>query len=270
MRKQPSSIKSANDAPYAMVEQFHWEPASGLRNFGDYLGKIIVSAVAQTHGLTLDDEVPQPRRLLAIGSILHFAQDGDVAWGSGINGKIPLERITARKLDVRAVRGPKTAGALRNLGLEVPDVFGDPALLVPHLFADRFTVDPSQDYIVIPNLHDLAMVAPSDRRVSPLWGWNRVVERIVKAKFVVASSLHGIILAEAFGVPARYVRLSETENQFKYDDYAQGTGRAELSPATSIEHALDLGAHPPIEFDAQPLLAAFPYDLWEAGDPVAG
>lgn len=263
-----SAEKVTASNPYATVELFHWEAKNGARNFGDHLSQVIVDAAALNGGYTLNDEVLGPRRLLAIGSILHFAQDGDVIWGSGINGKIALDRVTVRRLDVRAVRGPKTATILRNLGIEVPEVFGDPALLVPSFFSSRFRVTPSQDYIVIPNLHDLHLVPDSERRVSPLMGWNKVVERIVKAKFVVASSLHGIILAEAFGVPARYVRFSQTEAQFKYDDYAQGTGRSELIPAHSIEHALDLGSHPPIAFDRQALLAAFPYDLW-SNSPLA-
>ncbi len=160
--------------------------------------------------MTLDDEVKPTRRLLGIGSILHFANDGDVIWGSGINGKVASGDIPARQLDIRAVRGPKTAARLRDMGMSVPNVFGDPALLVPRLFKDRFVPTPNRDYVIVPNLHDLPLVTDQTRLVSPLWGWNRCIEEILSAKFVIASSLHGLILAEAFGVPARYLRLSET------------------------------------------------------------
>lgn len=249
-------------APYPQVDLVSWEPADGSRNFGDHLSRVIVAAVAGGHGYTLEDETSRAARMLAVGSILHFANDGDTIWGSGVNGKIPLEQITARKLDVRAVRGPKTARILRDRGIAVPDVYGDPALLIPRYFGERFKPMPTRDYVLVPNLHDLAKVKEEAHLVSPLWGWNRCIAEIMSARLVIASSLHGIIIAEAFGVPARFLRLSETEDLFKYDDYAQGTGRDTLKPARTIQEALDMGRHPPIEFDADALIRAFPVDLW--------
>jgi len=250
-------------APYHEIDVVSWHPADGSRNFGDHLSRIVVESVAREHGRTLDDEVASPRRLLAIGSSLHFARDGDTVWGCGINGKIPTERITARRLDIRAVRGPKTAAILRELGLAVPDIYGDPALLLPRYFRGRFPLTGMLDYVVVPNFHDVALIAESERKVSPKWGWNRCIAAIVSARFVVASSLHALIVAEAFGIPARQLRLSDTESQFKYDDYAQGTGRLSLTPARSIEQALEMGGEPPPCFDERSLLAAFPIELWD-------
>ena len=259
-RSAPSPEKPVS--PYPMVELVAWAPPSGARNFGDHLSHIITAAAAAERGLTFDDEVSEARRMLGIGSILHFSADGDIVWGSGVNGKIAVAEIKSTLLDIRAVRGPKTSAVLRDAGFTVPDVYGDPALLTPRFFSDRFPVAPSRDYIFVPNLNDLKVHGEEANLVSPLLGWNRCIEAICSAKLVIASSLHGIILAEAFGVPARYVRLSEIEARFKYDDYAQGTGRAELTPASSIQEALDMGGHPPIQFDADALIAAFPYDLW--------
>ena len=251
---------------YPHVELVSWMPKDGSRNFGDHLSSIVVSAMLARRHLSLEDQVVRRTRLLAIGSVMHFAKNGDTVWGSGVNGKMPLDLLTARDLDFRSVRGPKSAALLRERGHIVPDIFGDPALLVPKLFGQRFAPNPKQDWIFVPNLHDIAGVTDDIPFVSPLLGWNHCISRILEAKFVVASSLHGIIIAEAFGIPARFVRLSETESPFKYDDYAQGTGRAELTPAPSIQAALDMGGHPPIQFDADALMAAFPYDLWDQAD----
>jgi pyruvyltransferase len=257
-----ADIQPVHAAPYAEVELFSWAPADGRRNFGDHLSKVIAYAVALENGLSFEDEVSRPRRMLAIGSIAHFANNDDVLWGTGVNGKIDFENITASRLDVRAVRGPKTAGVLQNRGISVPRIFGDPGLLVPRYFASRFPVTKTRPFIIVPNLHDLPLVSGRPETVSPLKGWNRVVREITSAEFVVSSSLHGIVIAEAFGIPARYVRLSETEDRFKYDDYALGTGRAELLPASTIDQALDMGPHDKINFDADALVAAFPIDLW--------
>jgi pyruvyltransferase len=130
------------------------------------------------------------------------------------------------------------------------------------LFPDRFTRQSTRPVLFVPNLHDAAGTDSPFPTVSPLRGWNRVVEEIVSSDFVIASSLHGLIVAEAYGIPARYIRLSETESLFKYEDYALGSGRPGFDYATSFDEAVEMGGMAPISFDTQALLSAFPYDLW--------
>lgn len=249
--------------PYPHTGLFHWQPKDGRVNFGDHLSKIIVQNLISSRGLSLDDEVRSFNTLLGIGSILHFAKDGDIIWGSGINGKMPEDSFRAKKLDIRAVRGPLTADFLKKRGHNVPEVYGDPGLLTKHLFAGRFTPTAEQDYVFVPNLHDLPLVAGQDYVVSPLQGWNKVVSDIMKAKLVLASSLHGLVIAEAFGIPARYVRLTQEEGLFKYQDYFYGTGRDDFTYATSIEQGLDMGGMKSFSYDPKPLIDAFPWELWD-------
>ena len=40
-----------------------------------------------------------------------------------------------------------------------------------------------------------------------------------KAKLVISSSLHGIILAETYGIPAILLMDKVTNNMFKYNNY---------------------------------------------------
>lgn len=251
--------------PYPHVDLFHWSPGDGRINFGDRLADILCRQILARRGYSLDDQVTRQARLLAIGSILHFSTNDDHIWGSGWNGKIPEKEFRSRNLTVHAVRGPLTAEFLSKRGIHVPEVYGDPALLIPHLFNDRFQISAETDYVFVPNLHDLAVVQHQANIVSPLWGWNLVIESILKAKLVLASSLHGLIIAEAFGIPARYVRLSQTEDLFKYKDYYFGSGRteAEFGFANSIAEGLEMGGDQAIRYNHLPLLEAFPYQLWQ-------
>jgi pyruvyltransferase len=265
IKKLISHLRHREQEPrnsYPQVQVFYWQPANGTQNFGDLLSRVIIEKLLSQSHLTLEDEVKQEKRLLGVGSILHFARNGDHVWGSGVNGKIPVELFTARSLAIHAVRGPQTRAFLTERGFSVPEIYGDPALLLPTLFPERFVVDPQRDYIVIPNLHDLTLVQDDPHVVSPMIGWNRVVEEIVKAKMVVSSSLHGLIIADAYNIPARYVRLSETENLFKYHDYYYGTGRSDFTYATSVDEALDMGSMPTLSYDPVPLMESFPYTLW--------
>jgi pyruvyltransferase len=81
-----------------------WVPVGRrINNFGDLLGPLVVERVLAQRRLT-----GHPGRrdctLFSIGSVLHNAQDGDVVWGAGINGKMPLDLYAFDSLDVRAVR----------------------------------------------------------------------------------------------------------------------------------------------------------------------
>lgn len=254
--------------PYPTAELFVWRPANGNINFGDFLSRIIVELMLARKGYTLGDETAEPRQMLAIGSVMHFARDGAVVWGSGVNGKIPEQAHKFADLDVRAVRGPLTRGFLTARGIAVPEVYGDPALLLPLLAPDRFEPEQSNGVGFVPNLNDLAQL--KDRGidqdvtvVSPLAGWNQCVKAILSHELVLASSLHGIIVAEAYGIPARYVRLTETENLFKYRDYYEGTGRPDFTFARSVAEGIEMGGARPPVFDPAPLMAAFPFDLWD-------
>lgn len=260
--KSHSRRADENSHKFPQVQTFEWRPTGGGVNFGDHLGTVIVNRILSSAGLTPGEETGRSATLFSVGSVLHFAKTGDVVWGAGVNGKVDPAAHTFRDLDVRAVRGPKTAEFLRLRRVRVPDVFGDPALLVAHLFGNRFKRSSARPVLIVPNLHDVANLQTHHQVLSPFAGWNRVVQEIVSSDFVVASSLHGLIVAEAFGIPARYVRLSETESLFKYEDYVLATGRQRLDPAWSVDEALEMGGMPPITFDAAKLLDAFPWDLW--------
>lgn len=251
--------------PFPYVDLYNWMPKDGRVNFGDHLSEIITRQLLALRGLSLDQEVKYSARLLAVGSILQFSTNGDHIWGSGWNGKLPESMFTSKQLHVHAVRGPLTAEFLRRRGISVPDVYGDPALLMPQLFKDRYIAKPQRDYVFVPNLHDLSVLPPDTPNVvSPLRGWNEVIEQILEAKLVLASSLHGLIIAETYGIPARYVRLTATEDPFKYKDYYLGSGRveSELEFASSIDEGKEMGGMPGIRFNPQPLLDAFPLHLW--------
>lgn len=198
--------------------------------------------------------------MLTVGSILHLARPGDVVWGSGANVKEPAP--IPRDLDVRAVRGPRTADLLRGLGIRSAAVFGDPALLLPHLWTDEQLgiVRGSGGTVLVPNLHDRRHFPPDalSPRGSPL----ERVRQIASAQRVIASSLHGVVVAEAFGVPTVLV-ASRTEPSFKYEDYYLGTGRDLPAAASDWRTALDAPPNPPLrEWDAAALLETFPEDLW--------
>lgn len=259
---------------------YHWLPGSnaGLRNFGDDISPLIVARLLARHGRPDVDVVQAEKgraKLLAVGSVLQYARDGDVVWGSGINGKSWPRLLTAEtRLDVRSVRGPLTEEALVRSGIACPSIHGDPGLLVPELFAGEIAARakavksiPSAAVVYMPNLNDERFgnedAARRDRRVhyvSPSDDPFRVAAIISQAALVIGSSLHALVFADALGVPCRPV-LSRFEPLFKYLDYFEGTGRTNVRFSHDIDEALLARDLPPPRLDRKAVLDAFPSDL---------
>lgn len=251
-------------SPPSCVSLYYWRPRGGLQNFGDHLSSAISTKMAAERGRFFDEIVPHPRRMLAIGSVLHIAVDGNVIWGSGFNGSVALERHKYANLDVRAVRGPLTRAFLEARGIAVPPIFGDPALLTRRLLGMRFPRPERRCPVVfVPNFQDLEIMSDWENVVSPHLPWAQVISRIVAAQHIVSSSLHGLVLADSFGIPCTYLRLSEREGVFKYEDYCLGAGRDALRITTSREEAIRATPLDPPQPDLDSLYDAFPWDLWD-------
>lgn len=245
---------------HADISVYCWRPEEGT-NFGDELSIALVERIV---GKSVRQAEIQQCKLLAIGSVIQFAKNRDVIWGAGMNGN-DLKRncFPFEYLDVRAVRGPLTKKFLSNLGISAPSIYGDPALLLPYFFPEfKLSSIPKYDYVVIPHLSEVSLFTGVENVVLPTEPWEQVIEKILQSKFVISSSLHGLIIAEAFGIPARMLRVTYNEPDFKYLDYYLGTGRATFNPAFSIEEALKLGGEPPPSCDLDRLLQAFPYEYF--------
>lgn len=255
------------------IPLYYWDARTwqDFTNFGDILSeKIVERIVGHRIATTLNKSLLtecEKRKLLALGSIVHMAEDNDVIWCSGINGKHPdrtdkkFYRFT--QLDVRAVRGPLTRQFLMGMGIACPEVYGDPALLLPKLFPEfRKAENPSREYIVIPHYSDEHLFLNHPNMVSVKEDWDEVIRQVLDSKFVIATSLHGIIVAEAFGIPTRYLKVSDAEPIFKYADYYYGTNRYNFKYATTIKEALQMGGELLPECDLDRLLESFPLELF--------
>jgi len=246
---------------------YWWQPKSGGVNVGDHLSKVIVEAMLALRDQDLLHKRDLTKRLFAIGSVLHNARDGETVWGSGINAKIPDAQHRFRQLDVRAVRGPLTQKWLMDRGMPVPEVYGDPALLMPEFYArDLIGASAKTPFVVIPHFNEAPAKydAYRDRLLLPNIKPLAFVRALLGAEKVVSSSLHGVILAEAYGIPATYLDSGNGENRFKYDDYYAGTGRTNWHSGRTVEECLDLGGNGPFDLHGiqAALREAFPYDLW--------
>lgn len=246
------------------VNVYYFKRAGGIDNVGDLLSPIIVDLMKKKNGI-IDQPLNKTVRLFAIGSILDLASSDMVVWGSGLrnnNSSPPKVRF-----DIRAVRGPKTRDKLLRHGFSCPEIFGDPALLLP-LFYNPVT-EKKNDYIIIPHYSKESRIPQQykGQMVSTITSdWKGFVDEILASNYVITGSLHGLIIAEAYNIPA-VLLSSEIDNDFfKYEDYYHSTNRTEFKVGNSLQEVIDNRIfNPPINNLKQlqdDLIASFPSDLW--------
>jgi pyruvyltransferase len=243
------------------VNVYYWCHPSG-DNVGDLLSQVIVDFMLARSSIQPDATLRRTRRLFAIGSVLDAAKCGMTVWGSGLHhfgARAPRVR-----LDVRAVRGPLTRQALLAAGIPCPEVYGDPALLLPLFYAPKLAK--KYPFTVIPHFskEESYFNHYGDSVLSTLTSdWQSFVNRIIESELVISGSLHGIILAEAYGV--RAILLSDIDTDwFKYEDYFLSAGCREVIKAESVEQALAMTVSEPPDLSELQLglIASFPRDLW--------
>lgn len=236
-----------------------WHAGSGV-NFGDDLSHVIVEKILG-RPVAFRSFNSNRKLLLAAGSILHYAREGDVIWGSGFREN-PMNENRFKNLDIRAVRGPLTREFLLKKGIKCPTVYGDPAVLMSTLFPEYKRKEPIYDYIIIPNMGEIAYFKSYKNVVLPTLPWREIVKKMMESRLVISSSLHGIIVAESYGVPTRLLKMTWLESILKYQDYYESTGRKDFRYATSVQEAIQMGGERPGAINTTALLNAFPWDYF--------
>ena len=244
-------------------------------NLGDYLGKVVVDWMLEKKNISLNSYVNKKKHLFTIGSGCVNSYQNMTFWGSGVERELPdfrrfFHRSWFRKLDIRAVRGPMTRDYLKSLGHECPEKYGDPAILMSLIYNglnnDRRG---KYDYSIIPQYVTEGRIRekyPEAHIISMNTDdYKTVIDQIIQSKLIISSSLHGIILAETYHIPAVFYRGLDKEIDFKYLDYYASTGRYNVRIAQSVEEALEMQPLPlpdlhPLQ---ESLIDTFPYDLWD-------
>lgn len=185
-----------------------------------------------------------PVNYMCIGSIVDtLTNNHSIIWGSGaMYGDKNRPFIPPKK--VLAVRGPRTREYLLEKGVECPNVYGDPAILLPLIYPISKIKKYKMGFIphmvdlkernvqrfIEDNKNDICLID-----IHNYYKWEDVVELINECEFVASSSLHGIIIADAYNIPNIWITLSNRVkgNGFKFYDYFEGCGR-------KVEKPLDL------------------------------
>ena len=213
-----------------------------------------------------------------IGSIIGFYRlDNTIIYGSGLID--PSKKLTGNPKKILSVRGPKTRLALLEKGFDCPEIYGDPALLLPLFYNPKIE---KKDIITI-----IYNEATPKEKVD-LWiakcffetevrvlamneyeNWTDVIDAIIESKYVISESLHGLIVAEAYGIPSVWVEFIEHKSfwSFKYQDFYESINKFDMKSIKASDEDLNLKINnfimnwKPGNIEYENMLRVFPFDI---------
>lgn len=242
-------------------------------NLGDTLAPVILDWMLKRKGIEANQSAEKTYALATVGSIVDLGRFDATIWGSGLQSfesLINISKAHYKKLDIRAVRGPYTRQALLDCGYRCPEIYGDPGILMPDIYMPENIV--KKDKVALVNHYSIREpdAKKHNENVEILniktADYKGFIDSLCCAKKVVSSSLHGIILAESYGIPAVFL-LADPKNKeiLKYYDWYFSTNRFSVKIALSLEEALfiePMQLPDNLEIMKKQLIQAFPYDLW--------
>lgn len=210
-------------------------------NFGDSLSPLIVEMMS---GKPVTYARPSLCDMAAIGSVLGKLQRKKIKrllhgrfhplhiWGTGA---LQGDGLGPRRLHIHALRGELTREALQQPA-SLP--LGDPGLLV-----DRFSTRAAKQFRWGITPHVCDQQEPSITALHHATPGSIVIDlsnpdihatirAMQSCDFIASTSLHGLVTADAFGIPSLWMRVSQRvlSGDWKFLDYFSAVGRRETAP----------------------------------------
>lgn len=216
---------------------FYWRGSTDS-NFGDQLNLDLL----RYFGYTPVHSTPGHAEIFAIGSILGYYLDryDGLIMGSGYIK--PPNRISIKPKNVLALRGPLTNNYVKKKNT----IMCDPGILSRKIFGE---FEKSHQLGVVPHFRD-----KDDSVLKEFFKKNKdikiidveqkpaeVVKEIARCEMIFSSSLHGLVVADSYNIPAVWINFSDrqTGGEFKFNDYHFSLGikrtREKITEETTVK-----------------------------------
>ncbi|TLD85153.1 polysaccharide pyruvyl transferase family protein [Helicobacter sp. MIT 11-5569] len=151
-------------------------------------------------------------------------------WGSGfLMNPLWEENQLTRKIEVYALRGKKTKERLENITKvnfkNIP--LADPGILASKLIKKQqkkydFGIIPHHSEVHLPIFKQLTQVLNNAIFIDVHGDVLESLQKIAQCKIILSSALHGLIIADSFGIPNARILATNTmrvEQNYKFIDY---------------------------------------------------
>lgn len=220
-------------------------------NFGDLLTPIIL----KYYGFTPIFAYPQKAQAIIVGTIIEIL-DSDFSGyilGSGWTRDQNKEYKHAKILGLRGYLSKQNLNVHENITI------GDPGLLISNIFnfpkSTKFILgiipheSEINDYRILKIKqklgNDCTIISPRDK--NPI----NVLMKINACKYIVSSSLHGLIVSDSYEIPNGRIKINEIDNSdsYKFKDYYSSINEQlntyQITGAETLEDLINLCRFPP-------------------------
>ena len=226
------------------IFKFNFVPS---QNFGDAFNAFYLKETQKKFKWT-HHEIE--KKIIAVGSILGIgSRPYTKVWGTGAMYKhISLPK----NVNFLAVRGPETRKLVEAQGYNVDDIkLGDPALLLPRIYNPN-DIEKTHKIGIIPhvvdtldardflkeNSHISAKLIDSNCGIKNM---KRYINDVLSCEYIVSTSLHGLICAAAYGVPAVWCEVGNRlmGDGIKFKDFYNSIGINDIPKLTKFRDAIN-------------------------------
>jgi pyruvyltransferase len=218
-------------------------------NFGDglngFLFNFFTNETCEKKNLRstkLSENSDNERIILGIGSNLEFALPGDFVYGTGYQFKNTKVNDNLKKETILQVRGPITRKLLIKSGIQVKEHYGDAALLMPLMF-NPLKIKKKYKFGIIPHFNEDKEIIKKmqskfnkDTKVIDIYCADAMknirsfIIQVLQCEVILSSSLHGIIIGDAYNIPSYCIKVSNYFNKKKcgydkFNDYCLSVNR---------------------------------------------
>ncbi|MDI6627494.1 MAG: polysaccharide pyruvyl transferase family protein [Rhodococcus sp. (in: high G+C Gram-positive bacteria)] len=260
------------------IKTFWWRQVklTGVRpNFGDELTPGLVRSL---FGQKCSWRRAKRSDMIGAGSTLEMVQLMQArkdlkVWGSGfmLSETAHEKDFSYPDFDFYAVRGHLSSNRIKS---ERKVAVGDPGLLANRVYSRSPRV-PGRIGLVYHWVHkkDPVVLALAREKnvtlIDPSRKPAKVIADITACDFVMSTSLHGLIVADSFGIPNAWIELTQDigGNGYKFDDYYSVFDREAVQHSSDLARDHDKIAQLRSEYRPVPnlteiqdsLIAAFPF-----------
>ncbi len=243
-----------------------------IPNVGDRINPAIVTAISKRP--TVHVAGAGEPHLIALGSTMSATTSASQVWGTGVmHPDFGIGCVEGS--NIHAVRGKLSHSALRHAGIKLRDVpLGDPGYLAPALLGITRSAAPTKTIGVVPhyvdrrNPHFRRLIAePGVVELNVHDDPEQFLRSMTTCEAVISSSLHGLVFAEALGIPNLWVNADDeiAGGPFKFNDWFSTTAKPqkEAHVLRSEDTAYQLSRRAMLHdstIDVEALQASFPTD----------
>lgn len=200
------------------LKEWHWRPDDGMQNFGDEIGLLILQQLG--YDVEFIDR-PEEADIFTTGSIVSYimqhGKQGAIVWGSGAL-EDDITDDFRKRFKIVAVRGHLTGKRIDPINGLMSAAKGDPALLAPLFWRPQRSV--TYGLGVIRHYLDRNDYPMADIIIDASEPVEEVIRQLNMCVTIASSSLHGLILAYAYGIPSmRIPRGDIIGGDWKYLDF---------------------------------------------------